>query len=217
MPIDLDLFMRHMRGDQDLVGVFLRAHLWVEQLLADLITVKLERPEVLNVGRWQFAQKINLALALGILDDAEAAPMKLMGKIRNRLAHDLNGEPTAEEIRHLEGALSERQRTPLEAITRLHPRGAAGNDRNRLEYAVHAILVMLESDKERLIHSQENEAAYYVSAVLKVLNGRIGPEKTEEEIAAIAKVKPWSGAKLWVNASPTGYDEHGNHLPRDDD
>lgn len=107
-PIDLDLFVEHTRG-RSVVEVLLRGHLWLENAVIDLIEADVANPAPLKLDRMTFSNKVNLAEALGLLGPGDAATLRAFNKIRNRLAHDLHGEPTPEDLQTLQRCLSPSQ------------------------------------------------------------------------------------------------------------
>jgi hypothetical protein len=81
-------FMEHLASD-DLLGLVLRAHLWVERELEAIITALLPFPERLR-RRWSFGHRLELVAALGILDEKDVPGYEDLDDLRNRLAHRFN-------------------------------------------------------------------------------------------------------------------------------
>ncbi|MEH7474541.1 hypothetical protein V7158_22740, partial [Priestia megaterium] len=64
---DLENFTHDTRGENDL-QVILRGHLYIEREIAKLLTTALEEPDViLDDNRFMFTNKLNLAVALGLI------------------------------------------------------------------------------------------------------------------------------------------------------
>jgi hypothetical protein len=83
-----DRFIADTQGEDDL-GVILRAHLYLESTLVELIREFLEEPQAIKLERLQFPVKLQLAIAVGALLDEYIAPLKLLNSLRNRFAHDI--------------------------------------------------------------------------------------------------------------------------------
>lgn len=111
VPPDLDQYRRddeaeearfvgHMNAE-DASLIVLRGHLWIESRLTRLIEHMMERPDQFDVGRYGFAQKLDLAVALGVIP-LEARPgLSALNKLRNRMAHRLDAPVTPEDEREL--------------------------------------------------------------------------------------------------------------------
>lgn len=95
-----ELFRRHFgtEADTSLLESVLRAHLWIDSLLSDLIRARVEYPDVLELDRTSFAARVTWAQALGFIDPADAPWYRALNRVRNRLAHQLGSEPTEEDI-----------------------------------------------------------------------------------------------------------------------
>ena len=75
-PIDVELFMEHTRK-RSIVEVLLRGHLWLENALIELIEAEVANPVPLKLDRMTFANKANLAEALGLLGSTDAGTSAL--------------------------------------------------------------------------------------------------------------------------------------------
>lgn len=209
MPIDLDLFMSHMRG-RGLVEVFLRGHLWVEKFLGDLLEAVLADPAAIQLDRMSFSQKVGLAQALGAVASAEAAPLRVMNKTRNRLAHDLAGDPTTKDLAVLEDSLSGLQRKLFDTQLVRHPE--AGEIR-RLEFVVHSILLTIESRRQNHVYESENSAAIGSYRLIRALEERSGGGTPNEELMRRYGVPepPWPH-DLWTQGREIEYDDLGRRI-----
>lgn len=81
-------FDRHMESD-DLLGILLRAHLWIERALKAVIERSLKHPERLR-ARWSFRHRLELVAALGFLDEVDLQAYLYLDDLRNRVAHRFN-------------------------------------------------------------------------------------------------------------------------------
>lgn len=152
-PIDVELFMEHTRK-RSIVEVLLRGHLWLENALIELIEAEVANPVPLKLDRMTFANKANLAEALGLLGSTDAGTLRALNKIRNRLAHDLHGEPTLDDLVLLERGLSQSQ-TDLAGklsradVSRFGAWPADSDHLVRLGMTILALLAEIEMHRQR--------------------------------------------------------------------
>lgn len=83
-------FLEALNG-QDQLGVVIRAHIHVEAGLNGLLDLLVPHPPLLP--RLRYEQKVNLACALGLKEDA-GPPLRKLGDIRNRFGHHLDTQLT---------------------------------------------------------------------------------------------------------------------------
>ena len=186
-PIDLDLFMDHTRG-RSMVEVLLRGHLWLENALIDLIVAEVANPVPLKMDRMTFANKVNLAEALGLLGPTDAGTLRAFNRIRNRLAHDLHGEPTLDDLAVLEQGLSPSQLDLANKLSRAddyryRTKPADPDHLVRLSMTVLALLTEIEMHRQYHKYWKEHrdsiEAHRFQTALLKQL-GVESPETWDE-------------------------------------
>jgi hypothetical protein len=101
MSLDSELFARQIWYGESRVEVFLRGHLWVEHFLEKMLVLAFERPEAVAFDRLTWIHKLSLCDGLGLLRPWEVSVLSEVNRIRNRLAHDLAGEPSTEDIANL--------------------------------------------------------------------------------------------------------------------
>ncbi|MEZ5193431.1 MAG: hypothetical protein R2734_13640 [Nocardioides sp.] len=101
MAVPLEKILDHMGDDVTSLELILRAHLWMETMLNRVIQSRLVNPEVVNVDRMGFAAKVDLAHGLGGVEPQNVAWFRTLNRMRNRLAHELDGEPTNDELAEL--------------------------------------------------------------------------------------------------------------------
>ncbi len=87
---DLDAFLRFSRDDD--LGMVLRSHLAVEAVLN--ATLKSAAPELNELDRLRFLQKVDVCIALGRFGMHLRRPFEIANKIRNRFAHSLSAQLT---------------------------------------------------------------------------------------------------------------------------
>ena len=82
-----------LRSDSPL-QVILRGHLWVKAEIVVLLSAAVRYPIHLDLDRMPFANKVKLAVALGLLDEMWLAPLPQLNAERNKLAHRLDHRVT---------------------------------------------------------------------------------------------------------------------------
>jgi hypothetical protein len=101
-----DDFFRAL-GQEDDLGMVVRAHIHVEAILLEVIGLSVARSDELPSLR--FEQRVDLAVAVGAIDPTDGPALKALGSLRNAFAHKLNTELTAERVNGVYGALPERE------------------------------------------------------------------------------------------------------------
>ncbi|MEC4840527.1 hypothetical protein R2360_13670 [Mycobacteroides chelonae] len=192
-PIDLDLFHEHTRG-RGMVEVLLRGHLWLENALDDLITAEVKNPTPLSMDRMRFASKVNLVEALGLLGQSESQTLREINKIRNRLAHDLHGEPTLDDLSRLEQGLSKTQQRMADRLCQSgdYRKPPADPDHMiRLCMTLLALLVDIEWRRQRLLYQKANRTSIVTFGVIEKIDRQFGRKpKTWEEWRKAHNVPP---------------------------
>jgi hypothetical protein len=90
-------FLKDTAGE-DTIGAVIRAHLYVESTLNQLIEECLVRPKAMNGVEVSFRFKVPLAAALGIIPEDFQPPLKQLNALRNKLAHRLDEEITDSDL-----------------------------------------------------------------------------------------------------------------------
>lgn len=202
VPIDLNLYLSHTHG-RSLVEVLLRGHLWVEKHLIGLLESELRRPEKLDLDRMTFSQKVKLADALGMLHPDEVGAIRMLNGMRNKLAHNLAGSPSADDVARLREAMPESQRYLTEKLLAVQQADQhEGDDEDQklareLAGAVLALLTELEQHSQRHAYWREHRDAMEGYRMMVAIMKQLGaaPETEEEYRAA-----------LGIPAPPTGRD-----------
>lgn len=86
-------------NEETYLQIILKGHLYIENRLIELIKVKLVNPNAIKLNDLNFPTKINLANALGLIDNKKSKLLRNLNSIRNKLAHDLNFELSDKEIK----------------------------------------------------------------------------------------------------------------------
>lgn len=105
---NLPLLFDNLKDANDNVGIILKCHLFTEAMLEDLIRLALENhaDAVLSLNL-SYAQKLELAGRLRLVEDWELLPSYVIGslrklnKLRNRIAHRLGTTVGGEDIHEL--------------------------------------------------------------------------------------------------------------------
>ncbi|NUB42952.1 hypothetical protein GEU84_001015 [Fertoebacter nigrum] len=82
-----EMHKRMFSGDRSYQ--LIQAHLYCEHIVLQMVREALPFPEEISVDRMGFAQRFQLVMALGLIDKKLAAPIKMINKLRNKVAHDL--------------------------------------------------------------------------------------------------------------------------------
>jgi hypothetical protein len=91
-----------MREDE--LGMVIRAQIHIETHLLRLIEFLVPYPEDLDKLNLGYFQRVQLAVAMG-LSPEQAAPLNVLGSIRNRFAHKLDSRLTKNDAKNLYKAL----------------------------------------------------------------------------------------------------------------
>lgn len=99
-------FLEALFGEDEL-GVVVRAHIHIEASLNQFIDVVTPFPKLLP--RLRYEQKVNLACAMGLVEES-GPPLKKLGDIRNAFGHRVDTRLTAEMTRDLFESFSKSDR-----------------------------------------------------------------------------------------------------------
>ncbi|TRN20281.1 hypothetical protein DM784_20965 [Vibrio furnissii] len=82
------------------VLLLLQAHLYSENLLERYIATELPKgKKLIEKGRLTYFQKVQIAGAIGVMDNNLLSSLAEFNKARNNLAHNLNHEFTCEQLK----------------------------------------------------------------------------------------------------------------------
>ena len=102
---------------EDDLGMVVRAHIVIESMRLELVSLRLKRPDELG-RRVGFEQRVRLALALGDLDPEQAPALRALNTLRNDFTHDVSTRLSTERADAIWGALRQRERAVVESIYR---------------------------------------------------------------------------------------------------
>ena len=92
-------FLQALESEDDL-GAVIRAHIHIEQHLILLLEALLRHPEHI-INNLNFANRVRLAASLGGIKSEFIEPLIAIGNIRNKFAHKLNTELSAELVNNI--------------------------------------------------------------------------------------------------------------------
>jgi hypothetical protein len=75
--------------------------LYVEHVLIEFISHAVENPEAIEFSKLSFPSKVELAIALNLIEKELMSPLKILNSLRNKVAHNLRYKFTDEDKRQL--------------------------------------------------------------------------------------------------------------------
>jgi hypothetical protein len=188
--------------EPNLLAMILKGHLWVESCLNRALDVSLEVPDRLEIDRLPFAAKWNLCLACGAFEASDSRAVRLLNKIRNRLAHDLHSDVVPSDVSALEASLD----GPLAHLYATVRRD--GDAPVRLRVWFFTVLNWLEFANMRNEYERTNAPALSVFRIATALEERL------EQQVGIPR-RPIEEAKLeyGVPEPPDPRDAWENYVP----
>lgn len=144
----------------------IRGHLYIEWALISLIETKLQFPDRVDLGRFTFLQKIELAAAYGFIRPENVPSYNKINALRNKIAHRVDHELAASDVAELANTLSSEirkifdERCKAESITENR-----WND--RLSWIIALLYVTIRNTREQYsAHLAEHNAAMVKAAQL---------------------------------------------------
>lgn len=188
MSLDSELFTRQIWNGQSRLEVFLRGHLWVEHFLDKMLTLAMKRSGVVDLGRFSWSLKLTLCNGLALVEPWEVAALSEMNRIRNRLAHDLTGEPSDEDIKKLLHLSASHCREAVAGIRKVEEKAGRLPDDARLgdlRFWFLALAIDLDYRSETQEYEKENEEdlwrAMGVHAAMEITGKPITPDEAEKK------------------------------------
>jgi hypothetical protein len=93
--------IRKALGKEDPLGMVIRGHLFVESQLIQLLENALPDPGAIDLTRLNFPTKLDLAVALKLLSEAQKRGYLALNRLRNHLAHNMDVELSESDERRL--------------------------------------------------------------------------------------------------------------------
>ena len=100
----IDLFISKIFADDPLTMV-VKAHLYIESALLALLKAYLEKPEILETDRLTFPSKVQLGIALGLIEPQLEEVLIKLNRLRNRFVHNLEARLGKHDAFDLMGSL----------------------------------------------------------------------------------------------------------------
>ncbi|MBS4204024.1 hypothetical protein [Lederbergia citrea] len=99
--MEFESLIKHVNAD-DPLQIVIRCHLIVESKLIKLIELSLENKNELDVEKLNFPTKVNLAFALGCIEEKYLKPVLLnINSLRNKFAHNIKYELSENDVMKL--------------------------------------------------------------------------------------------------------------------
>jgi hypothetical protein len=90
--------MERLVFDEEGISPILRGHIFIEKVLETLISNNLKNPATLFGRTRTFELKVDLALAMGLIDQKYYSAFKAINNIRNNYAHKHDYKVSVEEL-----------------------------------------------------------------------------------------------------------------------
>mgnify|MGYP003119028745 CR=1 FL=1 len=126
-----------------------QGHLYFEHAVGQLLLEALKKPEAISLSRMGYSQRLDLASAMGILDDEILPALRKINSLRNNLAHNLNFEITDKDVLELANCTSPAMRKALQA-----DKGADARPFELYDVLM-GNMVLLETQRQRNASSRE--------------------------------------------------------------
>ncbi|AHK22019.1 hypothetical protein BF17_18905 [Yersinia similis] len=85
---ELDQYaMERLIFDEEELSPILKGHIFIEKILENLISRNLVEPKIFFKSTRSFDLKVDLALAMGVIDEQYYSAFKAINKVRNNYAH----------------------------------------------------------------------------------------------------------------------------------
>jgi hypothetical protein len=104
LPSDDIEFQLSLQGEDEL-GVVIRAHIYIESKLNALLERLLSSPKHLEKMNLEYSQRVQLAVAMGLLPQYES-PLLALGTLRNHFAHRPGTKLSKDKVNNLYSSLS---------------------------------------------------------------------------------------------------------------
>lgn len=127
----------------DHLSAILRAVVYYDYYLTQIIDSRLVNPGELSVSKQRFDQKIKLARALGAIGPGLAKSLRISADIRNSMAHTLGRQLEHEDVQKLCSSLRGRSLILFACIT-----GGGSKSPQRFRHALMAIYLTLKETAE---------------------------------------------------------------------
>lgn len=101
---DINEFVE-VTNEEDELQIILRGHLYIEHELEKMLSIHMVEPQLVLNDRFLFMNKLNLAVALGLLPLSKKNPYKKLNDLRNKYVHKLKFKMDEKELNGLVDSL----------------------------------------------------------------------------------------------------------------
>ena len=96
---DIDQYaMERLVFDDNEISPILKGHLFIEKILETLISNNLSNPDALFKSRRSFELKIDIARAMGLINEKYVSAFKAINNVRNNYAHKHDYKVSIEDL-----------------------------------------------------------------------------------------------------------------------
>ena len=110
---ELDAFVADLFGEDE-IGSVIRSHIRLELLLNELVEHLVPNPEHLKKLNLDYDETITLGLMMG-MNSEFGPPLRVMGKLRNAFAHNLNTNLDANVVTSLSKSMNQKLKDQVQA------------------------------------------------------------------------------------------------------
>jgi hypothetical protein len=211
MAIDSTVFVEHVVSPGTAFEILLRGHLWVEALLNQLIEAEAKDPQALDLERMGFRQKVDIAQAFGLIGAGDSQAFGGLNKLRNKLAHNLDGSPSDAEIESLVDLLSGKPKAMFDAVvstgTALGSGEAVGSRLEDLRRWFFCYAMHLNHAVEMRKYESANHEKLIQAAAIDVVSEMFGgdPSRYEEAYRQLGLPDPPDPRSDWRTTDPVAH------------
>jgi hypothetical protein len=158
---DIEQMKRDLNSD-DQMQLTVRAHLYVEHILMELLKISLPHHGRLTLDRVNFMLKMEICAATGALNPALIDPIKHLNTFRNRLAHNLHYELTEKDKQKIFDSFDKNSRL---LILENGKKGQISTlEETPLSQVYKVIVVLLEISRQRYLEWTNKKKAAFENA-----------------------------------------------------
>jgi hypothetical protein len=184
VTIDKKQFEEHLFRPDSSFEILLRGHLWIENLINEILAVHIVDSSALDVDRMAFRQKIDMAQAFGFISPGDGRAFRELNKMRNKLAHNLWAEPSESEVQGLVNTLYGPVKAMFEAVMSTPDVvKQSGNKFFHLRYWFFCYAMHLDYACARKKYEKENAIKLIQVAAVRVASRDYAHQEVSEEDA----------------------------------
>ncbi|MDX5813390.1 hypothetical protein [Bacillus cereus group sp. BfR-BA-02730] len=173
---------------EDPLQVVLRGHLYVEYELERLLRKNMENPDSILTDRFMFMNKVNLAIALGLLPKSRKIAYKKLNDLRNKYAHRLRFEVEHKDLNDFISVMDKEVRDEVfadEFGNKVHEEIYEKDIRLKLRHAILALWV----DCSRIVYLKEIQKYQINMDIAVELKKRFDGDGNDKEYEDLKKAR----------------------------